>query len=535
MKGESTGMEIRGQVEDIIYSNEVNGYTVCTISSNEEIITAVGYLPFVNTGDVLVIYGEYTNHNVYGRQFKIDTFEKAMPDSIDEIEKYLGSGIVKGVGPATAKKIINKFGTETIYVLRLEPYKLSEVPGITSEKAIRISEEFNNQWGLWQIVLFLQKYGIGVTNATRVYKEFGMNAIDNIKENPYILLNILYGVDFKNIDRMAIDIGIDYDSTYRISSGIIYALKLSSRNGHTCVLKENLMEYVANILDVEKAMVSNEITALCYAKDIYEEDEYIFLKEYYIAEENIAKKLLMMCNDTVPKCHNLEEKMENAEKYVEVELSVEQKNAIRSLFNNKVTIITGGPGTGKTTIIKAALKIFQMENLEVALCAPTGRASKRITETTNEEAKTLHRLLEIGKIEDDVVNIDYEVAKINKDIVIVDEMSMVDIILMNYLMKGLLDKTRLILIGDSDQLPSVGPGSVLKDLINSDIIPTVKLKEIHRQAKESQIVTNAHRINNGEDIDITNNDGDFFFTKATDVVKQIIDLSANRLSKIRKL
>lgn len=369
----------------------------------------------------------------------------------------------------------------------------------------------------------------------RYIKNFGMNAINIIKENPYILLGILYGVDFKNIDKMAINLGIDYDSTYRISSGIKYALKLSVRNGHTCVFKENLLEYVSNILGVDKDMVLNELTALCFAKEVYEEDEFVFLKEYFIAEDNIARRLIMMCNENVPQCYNMEEKMEEAEKNIKVSLSEEQKNATRSLFKSKVLIITGGPGTGKTTIIKMALKMFNMENLEVALCAPTGRAAKRITETTMEEAKTLHRLLEIGKLDEDIISIDYEVAKIDKDVVIVDEMSMVDVILMNYLMKGILDKTRLILIGDSDQLPSVGPGSVLKDLINSDVIPTIKLKEIYRQAKESQIITNAHMINNGEEFNLLNNDGDFLFTRVTNITQQIIDLCTNGLSKFREL
>jgi exodeoxyribonuclease V alpha subunit len=526
-------MEIKGQIEDIIYSNDANGYTVCNVLYNDNTITAVGYLPFVNIGDVIVANGKFVNHNTYGEQFKIDTFEKTMPSSSIEIEKYLGSGIIKGVGPATSKKIVSKFGDNTAYILRFEPDKLTAVSGITAERAKSISEEFNKDWELWQIVMFLQSYGVGVTNATRVYKELGINAIENIKENPYILLNILYGVDFNTIDKMAINLGIDYDSNFRISSGIKYALSVAAQNGHTCVLEQNLIEYVSNILGVEKIAIENEITALNYAKEIYIEDEFVFLGQYYVAEDNVAKKLVMMCNDEVKKYASLEDKIKDIEKIINIELSEEQRKAVKSVFNNKVTIITGGPGTGKTTIIKLIIKILEKENLDMALCAPTGRAAKRITETTGAEAMTLHRLLELGKLEDDALNLDYKVQKIDKDVIIVDEMSMVDIVLMNFLIKGVSDKSRLVLIGDSDQLPSVGPGSVLKDLIESDVIPTIRLKEIYRQAAQSLIITNAHKVNNGELPDLTVRDGDFFFIKENNILEQILNLSSERLSKFR--
>lgn len=525
-------MEIKGQIEEILYANEENGYTVCSVSLEDDtLLTAVGYLPFVSIGDVVMLHGKMVMHNTYGEQFKVDSFEKNMPVSMKEIEKYLGSGIIKGVGPVTSKKIIDKFGDNAIYILRFEPYKLSEISGITSVKATQISDEFNKQWELWQIVIFLQKYGIGATNATRVYKEYGINAIDKIEENPYALLSILYGVDFKAVDKMAISLGIDYDSNFRISSGIKYALSTSLRNGNTCVLKQNLLEYVSNILGVEKELVDNEISALLISKELYIEDDKVFLKSYFEAEESVAQRLLMMCNDKVKTYHSLSDKILNTESKLGIKLSAEQKKAVEMIFKNKVTIITGGPGTGKTTIIKTAITLMQKEGLEVALCAPTGRAAKRITETTGEEAKTLHRLLELGKTEEEEVSLNFGVAKIDKDVVIVDEMSMVDIILMHFLLKGLLDKTRLVLIGDSDQLPSVGPGNVLKDLLESDIIPTVKLTNIYRQAAESNIITNAHMINNGEMIDLLKKDGDFFFLRANDVINQIDGLVCERLTK----
>lgn len=529
-------MEIKGQIEDIIFSNESNCYTVCTVVLEKEIITAVGYLPFINVGDIITASGNFVKHNVYGEQFKIDTFEKTMPSTIAEIEKYLGSGIIKGVGPATSKKIVDKFGEETVYVLQFEPYKLAEIKGITSSKAQEISSEFNNVWELWKIVMFLQQYGIGTANANRVYKELGITAIDKIKENPYILLKFLYGVEFKNIDKMALAMGIEHDSTNRISSGIKYAMNLSAKNGNTCVEKERLIEFVSNILSVDKTLVENEFTALCYAKETYIENGYAFLADYYNAEENVAKKLLMLANAQNKKNINLDLKIQEFEKELTINLSEEQKKAVKMVFKNKVSIITGGPGTGKTTIIKMLINLFKYEKMDFALCAPTGRAAKRITETTGEEAKTLHRFLELGKVDEDGVNLNYEVMRIKQDVVIVDEMSMVDIILMNYLSKALQEKTRLILIGDSDQLPSVGPGSVLKDLIDSGEIPTQKLTQIYRQAAESQIITNAHKINMGnQEIDLNKKDGDFFFIRENNLLSQIVELIGTRLPKMRVL
>ena len=524
-------MEIKGQVEDIVFSNESNGYTVCNLEVENQLVTAVGYLPFVSVGDIIVASGNFVNHAVYGEQFKINNFEKVMPSSLAEVEKYLGSGIIKGVGPATSKKIVNRFGEDTIYVLRFEPYKLADIPGITNIKATQISEEFNNEWELWQIVIFLQKYGIGATNANRVYKELGISAIDKIKENPYILLNILYGVEFATVDKMAMSLGTDYDSSFRISSGIKYALNISSRNGNTCSSKEELIRFVSNLLGVQEELIDNELVAMNYSKEVYIENEYVFLRSYFEAEDTIARRIMMMCNDNVKKYKSLDSKIENVERQIKIDLSEEQKKAIKLVFENKIAIVTGGPGTGKTTIIKTIIKLMQDEGLEIALCAPTGRAAKRITETTGEEAKTLHRLLALGKTEEDGITINYEVPKIDKDVVIVDEVSMVDTILLHFLTKALLDKTRLVLIGDADQLPSVGPGNVLKDLIETDIVPTARLTEIYRQARESQIIVNAHKINQGEQIDLSSRDGDFFFIKSNDIVKQICDLTSQRLMK----
>lgn len=528
-------MEIKGQIENIIYSNETNGYTVCEISSDMHSMTAVGYLPFINIGDVIIAKGEIVKHNVYGEQFKINNFEKVMPSNLNEIEKYLGSGIIKGIGPATAKKIVTKFGEESIYVLKCEPHRLAEIKGINEEKAEIISEEFNMLWELWQIVTFLQKYDIGTANANRVYKELGVSAIDIIKENPYILLDVLYGVGFEKVDRIASELGIEYNSPYRISSAIKHGLKLALRNGHTCVSLQNLIDFVVNTLGVASETVSNELTALSYAKQVYIDGEMVFLKEYYEAEENIAKKLVSLSLDKVRKSANLDKKIAEQEEKIGILLSNDQKKAIEMVFSNKVSIITGGPGTGKTTIIKMLVKLFTYENKSISLCAPTGRAAKRITETTGEDAKTLHRLLEIGKTADEGIDLNMMVSKILSDVVIVDEMSMVDTAVMNYLVKGLKDSTKLVLIGDADQLPSVGAGSILKDLIDSSIIPTMNLTEIYRQAKESNIIVNAHKINDGENISFEEKEGDFLFVKETNSMEQLNDIILNKLSKIRKI
>lgn len=528
-------MEIKGQIDNIIYSNESNGYTVCELISDMQVTTVVGYLPFINVGDIIIANGEMVKHNVYGEQFKVSTFEKVMPSSAVEIEKYLGSGIIKGIGPATAKKIVSRFGEESVYVLKCEPYKLAEIKGINNEKAQVISEEFSKLWELWQIVTFLQKYDIGTANASRVYKELGVNALNIIKDNPYILLDVLYGVSFEKVDKIAYELGIEYNSPYRIASAIKHGLKLALRNGHTCVNEESLENFVVNTLGVAEETVKNEMVSLTYSNKIYIENDFVFLKEYYEAEENIAKKLLSMSLDKVKKCINLDKKIDEQENNIGIKLSEDQRKAIKMVFDNKISIITGGPGTGKTTIIKMLVNLFKYEQKTIALCAPTGRAAKRITETTGEDAKTLHRMLEIGKTADEGIDLDVMVSKINQDVVIVDEMSMVDTAVMNYLVRGLKETTRLILIGDADQLPSVGAGLILKDLIDSSYIATMKLTEIYRQAVESNIVVNAHKINNGEDVSLNEKKGDFFFIKETNSLEQIADLLVNRLPKLRKI
>ena len=496
-------MELKGQVGEFIYQNEVNGYCICEFYiDNEELITAVGYLPFINSGDTLKIIGNYVTHKEYGEQFKIETFEKCLPETLDGLERYLAGGIVKGIGPAIANRIVKTFGEETLDILRNNPQKLSHIKGITYERAEDIVNEFNEKWELWQIVGFLERFGISSSNCKKVYTELGSKAVDEIKKNPYILVDITYGVDFKKIDKMALDIGLDMNSTKRIESAVKYALNLSSNNGHTCTVRENLFAFVKELLNVEQEYIEDAIINLKARKEIIEEERnektWLYLYPTNMAEQNIADQLIKLQKaNNIKKLKNIKAEILKQEKVLDIILSEEQKEAIELVNNNNVCVITGGPGTGKTTIIKAIIDIYKLQNKKSVLCAPTGRAAKRMQETTGEEAKTIHRLLEIGKLEEDHNKVEYEVSPIDADIVIIDEMSMVDLYIMNYLMKAIYLGTKLILVGDENQLPSVGPGSILKDIIASEEIPVVRLQKIFRQAAKSKIVVNAHNVNNG--------------------------------------
>ena len=499
-------MEITGEVIDIIYKNDVNSYTIADFQTEEEEITIVGYLPFVNIGDTLKLIGKYVEHRDYGMQFKIDTFEKLMPQTLGSLERYLSNGNIKGIGEAIAKRIIKKFGEETIHVFKYEPEKLAEIRGISDKKAKEMSESFIENWEVWQIVGFLERFGIGAEHAKKVYDLYGTSAIEEIESDPYKLIDIARGVDFKQIDKMALDIGINYDNEKRVTSGIKYALIRSTYNGHSCVFKENLIEFVIQLLDVSTENIEDGLISLNAKEEIKiekaEGQEYVYLYPYYVAEEQIALRINRLQNaKNMKEIKSIEKELKKIELNSSIKLSEKQKEAIKLVNEKNVTIITGGPGTGKTTIIKNIIDIYEEKGKKVVLCAPTGRAAKRMTEATGKEASTLHRLLEIGKIDEDKMykNIsEYEGSPIDADLIIVDEMSMVDMFLMNYLLKCVYQGTKLILVGDEDQLASVGPGSILKDLIHSEMIATIHLDKIFRQAAKSKIILNAHRVNEGK-------------------------------------
>ena len=503
-------MEITGEISNIIYKNEINSYTIAELETEEELVTIVGYLPFINIGDTLKLEGKFVEHKEYGRQFKIDTFEKMMPRTLSALERYLSNGNIKGIGEAIAKRIIKKFGDETIHIFKYEPERLAEVRGISEKKAKEMSESFIENWEVWQIVGFLERFGIGAEHAKKVFDLYGTKAIEEIESNPYLLIDIARGVDFKQIDKMALDLGVSYDNDKRIASGIKYGLIRSTYNGHACVEKNNLIEFVINLLDVNSENVEDGLINLKVKEEIVietrEKSEYIYLYNFYQTEREIAYRIKKLQESkNIKKILNLNTQLKKAE---------------------QISII----------------EIYEEHGKKVILAAPTGRAAKRMTETTNKEASTLHRLLEIGKFDEESFyknTSDYEGAPIDADIIIVDEMSMVDMFLMNYLLKCIYKGTKLVLVGDVDQLASVGPGSVLKDLINSEQIPTIHLEKIFRQAAKSKIILNAHKVNNGENFlkkDESSEEmkEDFFYIKENNqeqMLAQIVSLCTGRLEK----
>ena len=542
-------MEIKGEVTDIIYQNEVNSYTIAVFETDEEETTIVGYLPFVKSGDTLKVEGKFVEHKDYGRQFKVETFEKLMPETLGALEKYLANGSIKGIGEATAKKIIKTFGEDTINVFKFEPEKLAQIKGISKSRAIEMSESFIENWEVWQIVGFLERFGIGAENAKKIYDLLGINAIEQIESNPYILIDMARGVDFKQIDQMALKLGISYDNQKRVESGIKYGLIKATYNGHSCVIKQNLIDYVISLLDVTTEAIEDNIINLKAKGEIIVETrddaEWIYLENFYNVEKEIATRIIRLDKSkNLKKIEHIENALKGVEKKSNIELSEKQREAVLSINDSNVTIITGGPGTGKTTIIKTIIDLFEERKKKVVLTAPTGRAAKKMTEATGKEASTLHRLLGIGKLDDEGIysrHSDYKGEPIDADLIVVDELSMVDMFLMNYLLNCIYQGTKLILVGDVDQLASVGPGSVLKDLINSETINTVKLDKIFRQAAKSKIVLNAHRVNSGLGF-IKNDDEeieedtkqDFFFIRQNSTEKmlqEVISLSTGRLEK----
>lgn len=541
-------MELTGEIKEVIYRNELNSYMIATMETEEEETTIVGYLPFINKGDTIKAVGNFIEHPEYGMQFKIETFEKTMPESLEALERYLSNGKLKGIGPATAQKMIKEFGKEVVHILRFEPEKLVCIKGITKEKAIEASESFNENWEVFRIVEYLQKFGIGPQSAESIYKKLGQNTIEQIEENPYLLIDLTPKANFKQIDQIALKLGLDQESSQRVKSGIKYALKIANNNGHCCVLYENLLQFAHELLGISEELIEESLINLKALKEVVIEDrsaqEWVYLSNYDQAEKNVAENLIALDEyKNVKEIDSFERKLKKIEKNSEMELSEKQLEAVRAIQNHNVCVITGGPGTGKTTIIKTVIELYKQEEKKVVLCAPTGRAAKKMTETTGEEAKTLHRLLEIGKADSDqmqTMDPNVEVAPLDADVVIVDEMSMVDIFLMNYLLQAIYKGTKLVLVGDVNQLPSVGPGNVLKDIINSEKITVITLNKIFRQAAKSKIILNSHKVNEGNSFLSGNQEkteellDDFFFIseKSQDkVLENVISLCNGRLKK----
>ncbi|MDF2521330.1 MAG: ATP-dependent RecD-like helicase [Clostridia bacterium] len=536
--------EIQGAIYDIVFRNEQNGYSVIELESDKQLVTLVGYFAYVNIGETIKAYGTWVQHPDYGKQFKMETYNVVTPSTLYGIEKYLASGLIAGIGPHTAKKMVEKFGMDTLDIIQYYPDRLTEVEGIGAKKAEKIFEAFQEQKELKDIMLFLEQYDISPTYAVRIYKTYGANTVAEIKENPYKLADDVLGIGFKMADRIALSMGTSVESEYRISSATKYCLNWFHGNGHTYVPQEQLCRTTAELLGVDEEIVQQNIVKMFIEKSLVVENlkdtRAVYSISFHKAESGVARRLIQLCMYKLHKLEfDIETDLEKIEDSQGISLAENQRTAVREAMNNGVLVVTGGPGTGKTTTIKTIIDIFEKKGMSVLLAAPTGRAAKRMQEATGREAKTLHRLLEygFGESEDEMFFQKNEDSPLECDVIIVDEVSMIDILLMNNLLKAVAEGTRLILVGDVDQLPSVGPGNVLRDIIESTAVPVVRLNEIFRQAQESLIIVNAHRINNGEAPILDQRQKDFFFMRQEDqqaIVKTIVGLCKERLPKYYK-
>lgn len=519
-------MKIDGKIETIIFSNKTNGWTVLLLKSGKDYTTATGQIEDIEVGDEIELDGEFVVHKVYGEQFKFENYKKLLPKTNSALIQYIADNI-KGVGKKTATNIINTFGDDAINVIRFNPEKLREVKGLNLEKIENLNTFFNEEWDKWNSIEYLSNLGISVLVASRIYKALGNETIKVVKENPYSLISFVKSIDFKLVDEIGKKLGLSLDNEDRIDTGILYALGKVTEFGHTCIDLDKLVDYSMSILNVDEQDIINGIARLKFMQKIYTEDinqkEFVFRRSLYLAEENIAKSIIAKTRQSI-KIKNYDKQIEKVSDVNSLVLSDEQKQAISTCLNNYISVITGGPGTGKTTIIKCIIDILENLKKEYVLCAPTGRAAKRIKETTGKEAKTLHRLLEITKVENDNLDmfLDIMVRPIEAEVVIIDEASMIDTMMMNNIIKALKVNTKLILVGDVNQLPSVGAGAVLKDIIDSNCVNTVYLKKIYRQSAKSDIIVNAHKVNDGIYPEFKTKDTDLFFYQ-TDSVSSTLD------------
>ena len=533
--------KLQGMVSDIVFKNEENGYTIASLANENDEITIVGCMPTLSVGESIEIEGKWVNHKIYGSQFEVQSFMPVTPSSLEGIYVYLSSGMIHGIGEKMAKRIVDKFGVDTLDIIQNAPERLTEVEGIGMKKVKQIQESYEENRELRNIIIQLSPYGITPNYCLRIYKKYKDKSIEVINKNPYRLAEEVRGIGFRIADDIASKIGIDKYSPDRIMQGILFTLNQSLGSGHTYLPKGILIEQSVKILGVEPKFVENGIMDLAYNQKVHLENNngeiLVYLMMYYICENGVCKEIVKLSQyETKDLNINIEEEIRIVEKEDEISLANNQILAVKEAINNGVTIITGGPGTGKTTTINTIIKIFENNDQKVVLCAPTGRAAKRMSETSNKEAKTIHRLLEMGFAtdSDELTFFKDEEDPIDADVIILDEASMVDIILMYNLLKAVKLGTRLLLVGDSDQLPSVGAGNVLKDIIDSNVIKTVRLNEIFRQARESMIVVNAHKINNGEPLFLNVKNKDFFFIRKNtneEILNEIIGLVSERLPK----
>lgn len=530
---------LSGYVEHIVFQNSDNGYTVLNLVSGDEEITCVGIFHGVGEGETLELTGEYTTHPSYGRQFKMQSFQVKSPKDMLSIERYLGSGAIKGIGAALAARIVRKFKEDTFRIIEEEPERLAEVKGISERKAMEIAEQVEGKRELRQAMIFLQQYGISQTLSVKIYRTYGQELYTILKENPYRLADDIQGVGFRIADEIAGRLGIHTDSDFRVRSGIQYTLVQAAAEGHTCLPEHVLTQRAGELLGLTAEHIEKHFMDLAIEKKVMikemEGTRFLYAARYYYMELNTASMLgrLDLSYD-VPEIE-IKSRIRAIEKSTGMELDELQVKAVIEAVCNGTVVITGGPGTGKTTTINTIIRYFEMEGMDIFLAAPTGRAAKRMSETTGFEAKTIHRMLELnGGMEGEAGFERNEQNPLEADVIIVDEMSMVDISLMHSLLKAVVEGTRLVLVGDVNQLPSVGPGSVLRDIIESGRFHVVRLTKIFRQAAQSDIVVNAHKINRGEEVALDNKSMDFFFLKRYDanvIISVVIQLIQQKLPK----
>ena len=538
---------IEGYVDHIIYRNQENGYTVASLIVDGEELTCVGTFQALSEGETICGKGRYTEHPSYGQQFSIYSYETVVPQDAFAIERYLGSGAIKGIGAALAARIVRKFGDDTLRIIEEEPERLAEVKGISERKAREIAEQVEEKADMRKAMMFLQKYGISQTLGVKIYQQYKQDMYRILKENPYKMAEDINGIGFKMADEIASRIGIHTDSDYRIRSGLLYILLLATGEGHVYLPKKLLLERAQQLLGVQADYMEKHLTDLAIDRKIVikeietdhtEKQQVVYASQYYQIELHTAQMLHELNVKDTAEEEVLQEKIKQIQRAEKIDLDEKQQEAIKEAVRNGLMVITGGPGTGKTTTINAIIRYFEMEGLDIYLAAPTGRAAKRMTEATGYEAKTIHRLLELTGIpEESSARVHFERNAQNPleaDVIIIDEMSMVDIFLMHALLSAVVTGTRLILVGDVNQLPSVGPGSVLKDIIRSGEFPVVELTKIFRQASQSDIVVNAHKINQGIPVVLDNKSMDFFFLKRYDanvIISIVITLIQKKLPK----
>lgn len=531
--------ELTGYVEHIVFRNAENGYTVMNFAGEKDEMTCVGTFSVISEGMYLKLRGEYVDHPTYGVQMKVESFEEQAPEDIQSIERYLGSGAIKGIGAALAARIVRRFKEDTFRIIEVEPERLAEIKGISERKAMEISSQVEEKRELRQAMIFLQKYGISINLAVKIYHKYGTEIYSILQENPYRLADDIQGVGFKIADEIASRVGIRTDSDFRIRSGIQYALQQASGEGHTYLPKEELTKRTARLLEIEPEYIEKHYMDLAMERKIILKETNgmvkVFASSYYLMEANTAAMLAELDIRYDVPVREMEDRIRRIEDSSGMELDELQKQAVQEAVQNGLFVLTGGPGTGKTTTINTIIRYFELEGMDIYLAAPTGRAAKRMSETSGYEAKTIHRMLELnGGVEETAGFERNESNPLEADVVIVDEMSMVDISLMHSLLKAIVPGTRLILVGDANQLPSVGPGSVLRDIIESGKYQVVRLNKIFRQASQSDIVVNAHKINEGKEVILDNKSRDFFFLKRYDadvIISVVIQLIQQKLPK----